>query len=95
MIKTFLKFLNIIAHKHTQVLGMSNSSVWCIVHSDMNLHPYSLQIVHSLNGQDKDVCLQFFCQCWGILTEDPDLPNNLLMTDEAHFHLHGTVNMQN
>ena len=30
-----------------------------------------------------------------ILTEDPDLPNNLLMTKEAHCHLQGTVNKQN
>jgi hypothetical protein len=29
------------------------------------------------------------------VTEDPDLPNNLLMTDEAHFHLHETINKQN
>jgi len=31
----------------------------------------------------------------GILTENPDLPNKLVMSDEAHFHLHGTVNKQN
>jgi len=29
------------------------------------------------------------------MTEDPDLPNSLLMTDEAHVHLHGTINKQN
>ena len=29
------------------------------------------------------------------ITENPDLPNKLLMSDEAHFHLHGTVNKQN
>jgi hypothetical protein len=36
--------------------------------------------------------LQFCRQFVGILTENPDLPNKLLMSDEAHFHLHGTVN---
>jgi hypothetical protein len=25
------------------------------------------------------------------MTENPDLPNKLLMSDEAHFHLHDTV----
>ena len=39
--------------------------------------------------------LQFCRQFVGILTENPDLPNKLLMSDEAHFHLHGTVNKQN
>ena len=38
--------------------------------------------------------LQFCRQFVGILTENPDLPNKLLMSDEAHFHLHGTVNKQ-
>jgi len=65
---------------------MSNNSVWCIVHSDMNLHPYKLQIMYSLNDRDKEVCLQFCWHCQGILTEDPNLLNNLLMTDELHFH---------
>jgi len=39
--------------------------------------------------------LQFFCQFVGMLTENPDLPNKLLMNNEVHFHLHGTVNKQN
>jgi hypothetical protein len=31
----------------------------------------------------------------GLLRENPDILNNLLMTDEAHFHLSGSVNKQN
>jgi len=31
----------------------------------------------------------------GLLRENPDILNNLLMTDEAHFHLSGFVNKQN
>ena len=37
------------------------------------------------------ICRQFV----GILTENPDLPKKHLMSDETHFHLHGTVNKQN
>jgi len=81
--------------KHTQALGFSDRSVECILHSDLNLHPYKLQIVHSLSDQDKEVHLLNFCQFQGILVENPELPNNLLMNDEEHFHLHGTVNEQN
>jgi hypothetical protein len=51
--------------------------------------------VHFFSDWDKEVCLQICCQFQGILTENPDLPNNLLMSDEANFHLHGTVNKQN
>jgi hypothetical protein len=83
------------ASKCAQVLGMSNSSVWRILHGDLNLHPYNLQIVHSLSDWDKQVHLQFCRQFQGITNEDPDLPNNFLIIDEAHFHLHDTVNKQN
>jgi len=62
-------------------------------HSDLNCHPYKLQTVHSLSDQAKEVCFQFCHQFQRILTEDSDLPNNLLMTEEA-CHLYGTVKMQ-
>jgi hypothetical protein len=82
--------------KRTWALGTSNSSVRRILHSDLNLHPYNLQTVHSLRARDKEVVhLQFFRQFQGILNEDPDLPNNLLVIDQTHFHLHDTVDKQN
>jgi glycerophosphoryl diester phosphodiesterase len=73
---------------------MSDRSVQHILQSDLHLHPYKLQVVQSLNHQDKEVRLQFSRHFQGILTENPDLPNNLLMSDEADFHLHGIVNKQ-
>jgi len=83
------------ASKHAQVWGKSERSVQHILHSDLHLHPYKLQIVQSLNDQDKEVRLQFSRHFQGILTENPNLLNNLLMSDEADFHLHGIVNKQN
>jgi hypothetical protein len=59
--------------------------VWHILHSDLDLHPYKLQIVHFLSNQDKEVCLQFCHQFQGILTDNPDLLNNLLMSDRHIF----------
>jgi hypothetical protein len=85
----------VISHTHSQALGMSNSCVRCILHSDLNPHPYILQIVYSLSDQTKQVCFQFCCQFQIIVIEDPDLPNNLPMTDVVCCHLHGTVNKQN
>jgi hypothetical protein len=29
------------------------------------------------------------------MTGNPDMPDNILMSEEAHFHLHGAINMQN
>jgi len=62
------------------------------MHTDLNLHPYKLQILHSLSDRDKQVSLQFDRHFQAILSENPDLLNNLLMSNKAHFHLHGPVN---
>ena len=74
---------------------MSDRSVWRILHSNLNLHPYKLQIVPSWSDRDKQVRLQFCRHFQGILTENPNLPIKLLMRAEAHCHLHGTVNKHN
>jgi len=74
---------------------MSDRSVQHILHSDLHLHPYKLQILQSLNDRDNEVRLQVSRNFQGILTKNPDLPNNLLMSDEADFHLHVIVNKQN
>jgi hypothetical protein len=39
--------------------------------------------------------LQFCHQFHEILNENPDLLNNRLMSNEAHFHLHNSVNKLN
>jgi hypothetical protein len=80
------------ACEHAQALRMSDWTVRRILLSDLSLYPYKLQVVHALSNRDKEMCLQFCCQFVGILTENPDLPNKLLMSDEAHVHLHGTIN---
>ena len=80
------------ACKHAQALRMSDRTVRRILRSDLSLYPYKLQVVNALSNQDRKMRLQFCRQFVGILTENPDLPNELLMNDEAHFHLHGTVN---
>jgi len=83
------------ARKHVQALRMSDSSVRRILRSDLSLHPYKLQVVHALSNRDRERRWQFCRQFVGILIENPDLPNKLLMSDEAHFHLQGTINKQN
>jgi hypothetical protein len=47
---------------------------------------------HSLSDRDSEVRLQVYSLFQAILSENPDLPNNLLMSDEAHFLLQVTVN---
>ena len=83
------------ARKHVQALRMYDRSVRRILRSDLSLHPYKFQVVHALSNWGREMHLQFCRQFVGILTENPDLSNKLLMSVEAHFHLHGTVNKQN
>jgi len=74
---------------------MSDGSVRHILHTDLNLHPYKLQIFHSLGDRDKQVSLQFGHHFQAILIENPDLLNNHLMSDKTHLYLHGSVNKLN
>jgi len=83
------------ACKHAEALCMSDRSVQRILRMDLSLHPYKVQVVHALSNRDREMRLQFCRQLEEILTENPNLPNKLLMSDEARLHLHGTVNKQN
>jgi len=83
------------ARKHAQDLRMCDRSVRRIQRMDLSLHLYKLQVVHALSNRNREMRLQICRQFVEILTENPDLPNRLLMSDVAHFHLHGTVNKQN
>jgi len=71
---------------------MFDRSVWHTLHFNLYLHPYKLQIAHYWSDRDKEVRLQFCRHFQGILTENPDLPNNLLMIEQTHCHLPDTVN---
>ena len=51
--------------------------------------------MHSLSDRDLEVRLQFCRHFQGIVTDSPDLTNKLLMSNEAHFNLHGRVSKQN
>jgi len=71
---------------------MSDRIVPRILHNHLSLYPYKLQVVHALSNRDREMRLLICRQFLRIMTENPDLPNKLLMSDEANFHLHGTIN---
>ena len=78
------------ARKHASALGLSARSVRRILHEELKFHPYKLAVVHELNPR------HFVAQenaCEALL----GLPDATLVffSDEAHFHLSGTVNKQN
>jgi hypothetical protein len=71
--------------------GISDRSLRRILHEDLSFHPYKLMLVQELNATDygnrKNLCQQ-------ILLRIP-LTATFFCSDEAHFHLSGTVNKQN
>lgn len=83
------------ARRHSVALGLSDRSVRRILHKDLHFHAYKIQIVHALQEQDHGNRLQFCETLLQLINGNQNLVNNLLMSDEAHFHLSGYVNKQN
>ena len=83
------------ARRHSVSLGLSEASVRRILHKDLNFFPYKIQVTHALHERDY-VNRVNFCQTFlQLINQNQEPVNNLLMSDEAHFHLSGFVNKQN
>jgi len=80
------------ARRHAVELGMSESTVKRILHKDLGFHPYKMMIVQTLNEGDYQQRLALAELMLEIIKEHED---TIMMSDEAHFHLNGSVNKQN
>jgi len=79
----------------TLLLGLSEASVRRILHKDLHFYPYKIQVTRALHEHEY-VNRVNFCQTFlQLINQNQELVNNVLMTDEAHFHLSGFVNKQN
>jgi hypothetical protein len=76
-------------------LGLSEASVRRILHKDLHFYPHKIQITHALHERDYVNRVNFFQTFLQLINQKQELVNNLLMSDEAHFHLSGFVNKQN
>jgi len=81
------------AWRHSVELGMSENTVRRILHKDLGFHPYKMMIVQTLNEghyQQRSAFAELMLES---IEENEDA---IIMTsDEAHFHLNGSVNKQN
>lgn len=79
------------ARKHAAALLMSDRSVRRILHMDLHFHPYKMVVVQELSRRDWQSRTE---ACQTILESLP--PEAVVFfSDEAHFHLCGSVNKQN
>jgi len=76
--------------KRASALHVHRSSLHRILHKDLKLHPYKIQLVQELKPQDAIQRLEFVNQAIERLQTF-----NILFSDEANFHLNGHVNKQN
>ena len=63
-----------------------------ILKADLELFPYKIQIVQQMACDDHQKSLDFAKPIVAKLNEDETFSNLIIMSDEAHFHLHGFVN---
>lgn len=77
--------------KWSSVLSLHKTSLNRILHKDLHLHPFKIQIVQQITSNDHTRRLQFANEMLEKFTSF----NNIFFSDEAHFHLTVQVNRQN
>ena len=81
------------ARRHSAELGISQSTVQQIIHKDLAFQLYKIMTVQQLNPRDNQQRLSFCQTMLDMFEEKEDL--TLIMSDEVHFHLNGTLIKQN
>lgn len=75
--------------------GVPSTTVHSLLHNSLHLYPYRVHCLHRLRQTDK-VARKTFCELMLTkLRDSPSLLQNILWTDEAHFHLNGITNTWN
>ena len=78
------------ARKHVAALRLSDRSVRRILHRDVRMHRYNIVMAQKLKGSDFENCTKLCRDLLNVRVTDV-----VFFSDEAHFHLSGTVNKQN
>ena len=81
--------------RRAQEVGLSRMSTWRILHYDLHLHPYKVQLTQELKPNDHRLRREFANWALEHLEGDPDFGKKIIFSDEAHFWLSGFVNKQN
>lgn len=77
--------------KRSSVLHLSRRSLQRILNLDLKLHPYKLQLTQELKESDFGARLAFANEMLNRFSNF----DNILFSDDAHFHINGFVNRQN
>lgn len=77
--------------KRAAALGLPKTIVHEILKKDLKMHPFEIQIVQALKPDDFNL-RKSFCET---MLQRFRTVNTIFWSDEAHFHLNGSVNKQN
>ena len=81
--------------RRSSELGLTKSTVQRILKQDLNLYPYKLEIKQTLTDRDKEQRFQMCTWFNEMMENDEHWVGKIWFSDEAHFHLDGSVNRRN
>lgn len=76
-------------------IGVSDRSLRRIIHSDLHMFPYKIQITQKLLPADKPRRLAYANFVINLAQNEVNFWRKIIMSDEAHFLLNGSVNKHN
>ena len=74
---------------------MARSTLQRIIRVDLHLLPYKIQLTQRLLPADKPRRLEWAQRVIEMAEDDEQFWNKIIMSDETHFTLNGTVHKQN
>jgi len=83
------------SHHRSSQLGISRTSLRRIIRDDLKLFPYKIQVTLRFLPIDKPRLLDYANFVVNVAQTDDDFWQKIIMSNEAHFSLNGTVNKQN
>lgn len=81
--------------RRSQQLGIKTTSLHTILHKDLSLKAYKVQLTQALKPADHGQRRTFVNWLLEMQEADADFFKKIIFSDEAHFHLSGYVNKQN
>lgn len=76
-------------------LGVPKGTLYDVVRKRLHLRAYKLQLLHEIKPTDKIKRLEFAIDFLNRIDDDENFLKNVFFSDEATFHVSGTVNRNN
>lgn len=81
--------------RRSLLLGLPRSTVHKVVHKRLRLTAYKIQLLHHIKPADKIKRFDFAVSMLDKIEENNNFLKTVIFTDEATFHVNGTVNRHN